>query len=278
MFPVRNLIIFLRRYFNFLLFILIEIFCVTLVLRNNSFQRSTFLNSANIISGKLYEKYNDIQYYFQLKATNDSLVAENARLRNLLPADFDRIDTAEKAFRDTGTGRKFLYLYAKVVNSNVNTSNNYITIHRGRRQHVLPNMGVISSSGVAGIVRSVSDNYAVVMSILNKQTSISAKIDSGYTGTVVWQPLKDASHGILKDISKSAGVRIGDRVFTSGYSTLFPAGIPIGSVEKVSEDPASNFYTITIRFSTNFYNLQFVYVIDDLTVDEQNKLESTEAQ
>jgi rod shape-determining protein MreC len=274
---VRNLIIFLRSYFNFLLFIFIEIGCLTIFLRNNSFQRSAFLNSSNFITARFYQKYNDIQYYFQLKSTNDSLVSENARLRNLLPSDYERPDTARLAVQDTDTGRKFLYLYAKVVNSNVNTSSNYITIHRGRKQHVFPNMGVISSSGVAGIVRSVSDNYAVVMSVLNRQTSISARVDSGYTGTVIWNPLLDAAHGILKDIPKSARIKNGDQVFTSGFSTLFPVGISIGYVDKITEDPSSNFHTVRIRFATNFYDLQYVYVIDDLAGDEQNKLESTEA-
>ncbi len=274
---MRNLIIFFRNYFNFLFFLLIEIVCFTIFLRDNSFQRSAFLNSSNAVTGKLYQKYNDIQYYFQLKSTNDSLVQENARLRNRLLSDYDRPDTGSLQVTDTGLGRKFVWLPAKVVNNSVNNANNYITLHRGRNQQVFPNMGVMSPSGVAGIVRSVSGNYAVVMSLLNKQTSISARVDSGYTGSVVWSPLLDGAHGILKDIPRSARVKTGDAVVTSGFSTLFPGGIPVGYVDRITDDPSSNFHTIRIRFATNFYNLQYVYVIRNLKGDEKNKLESTEA-
>jgi len=275
---VRNLIIFIRQYFNFLLFVALEIFCLTMVLRDNNFQHTAYLNSSEAITAWIYKKYNDVQYYFKLKDTNDSLVAQNTRLLNQLAVDFDRPDTTGRTVTDTSSGRKYQYLYARVVNNSVNSPNNYITIHRGRLQNVKPDMGVISPSGVAGIVRSVSDNYAVVMSVLNRQTSISARIDSGYTGTVAWQPLQNAVHGILKDIPKSARIKKGDPVVTSGFSTLFPPGIPIGYVEKISDKGTGIFHTITIRFATNFYNLQYVYIIGDLGGNEQKTLEATETQ
>src|SRR5690606_10234359 len=128
---VRNLIIFLRRYFNFFLFLLLEVICIVLVFRNNNFQRTAYLNSANSLSGKLYDRYNNVQYYFHLKATNDSLVSENARLHNMLRSSFDsmltndivktdtiRLFSNDTAHRAAGTAlRRYLYREAKVINN-----------------------------------------------------------------------------------------------------------------------------------------------------------------
>lgn len=287
---MRNLITFIRRYFNFFLFLALEIFCLVNVFKNNDYQHTAYLNSSNAVSGYLFNKYNFVQYYFHLKATNDSLAAENARLKNELSEDFDYPDTANQVIKDTlhiisqdtllhrrdsMIPRKYLYMEAKVVNSSVNKDMNYITIHRGRLQGIRPNMGVVSSSGVVGIVRSVSDNYAVVMSLLHKQSRLSARLRNGYTGTVIWEEGDDPKHGTLKDIPKSVAVHRGDSVFTSGFSSLFPQNLLVGFIENATSRPSSNFHTIHIRFATNFYNIQYVYIIKNLMGEEQEDLESS---
>ena len=179
---MRNLIIFLRRYFNFFLFLLLEVICIVLVFRNNDFQKTAYLNSANNVSARLYNRYNNVQYYFHLKATNDSLVNENSRLHNILRSSYDSVtlddlvktDTLRTYSTDTTRKvigietRRYLYHAAKVVNNTINNPINYITIHRGSANGLKPNMGVIGPSGVVGIVRSVSENYAVVLSLLSK--------------------------------------------------------------------------------------------------------------
>ncbi|SKA08479.1 rod shape-determining protein MreC [Chitinophaga eiseniae] len=289
---MRNLIIFFRRYFNFFLFLLLEVICIVLVFQNNNLQRSAYLNSANDISGKLYDKYNNVQYYFHLKATNDSLVAENTRLHNAVHTSFDsvvtgtglKIDTIRQYSDDTlhrviGTQiRRYKYFEAKVINNSINKPINYLTIHRGSLQGIRPNMGVISSSGVVGVVRSVSDNYAVVLSMLSKSNSvsISARLAQGKEmGSVHWDG-GNATFAQLKDIPKSAKVHKGDTVVTSGFSALFPENIPIGYVDSVMmSDKAGTSYNIRLRLATNFYNVQYVYVIENLLKDEQQRLEDS---
>lgn len=271
---MRNLIIFIRRYFNFFLFLVIEAICLIFVFRTNNYQRAAFLNSANRLSGHLYERYNGVEYYFHLKETNDSLVAENTRLRNQLLA-VNEVDTASKVITDTAGQRKFLVMPAKVVNNSVNTLINYITIERGRNQGVEPNMGVISTSGVVGIVRSVSDNYAVVLSLLNKDTRISARLSrSGNFGSVRWNG-NSPLYGTLTDIPRNVQIYKGDSVVTSGYSTIFPPNILIGYADAFKEQSSSNFHIIRIRFATNFYNLQYVYVVRNLMSEEQKQLEES---
>ena len=289
---MRNLIIFFRRYFNFFLFLLLEVICLVLVFQRNNFQRAAYLSSANDISGKLYDKYSNVQYYFHLKSTNDSLVNENVRLHNFLSSSYDSIITSNgikvdtiRRYSDDTLHRvvstqvlKYQYFAAKVINNSVNKPVNYITIHRGSAQGIRPNMGVISPSGVVGVVRSVSENYAVVLSLLSKSNSvsISARVGKGKEmGSVHWDG-DDAGYALLKDVPKSAKVYKGDTVVTSGYSALFPENIPIGYVENITiGDKASTAYTIRVKLATNFYNLQYVYVIENLLKDEQQRLEDS---
>ncbi len=239
---MRNLIIFLRRYFNFFLFLLLEVICLIFVFRTNNFQRSVYLNSANGVSGKLYTRYNDIQYYFHLKSTNDSLVAENLALRQQLATSFDerdttsqvRFDTLRKFTNDTARKllstevRKFLYRSAKVVKNSVNLPTNLITINRGAEHGIRPNMGVIGPNGVVGVVRTTSPKYATVITMLTKSTgstssfSFSSRLqNSGEIGTVYWDGY-DAGYVIMKDVPKSAKLHKGDTVVTSGFSAVFP--------------------------------------------------------
>jgi rod shape-determining protein MreC len=289
---VRNLIIFLRRYFNFFLFLLLEVICIVLVFRNNDFQKTAYLNSANSISARLYNRYNNVQYYFHLKATNDSLVNENARLHNILRTSYDSItldnmvktDTIRTYSTDTTRKvvgielRRYLYHAAKVVNNTVNAPVNYLTIHRGSANGLKPNMGVIGPSGIVGIVRSVSPNYAVVLSLLSKGRNFgfSARLShSREMGTVRWYG-GDAGYALMEDVPKSVRLIKGDTVVTSGYSALFPENIPIGYVESYSlTDKGSTAYTIRIKLATNFYNLQYVYVVDNMLQDEQKSLEDS---
>ncbi|SFD24969.1 rod shape-determining protein MreC [Chitinophaga sp. CF118] len=289
---MRNLIIFLRRYFNFFMFLLLEVICIVLVFRNNDFQKTAYLNSANNISARLYNRYNNVQYYFHLKATNDSLVNENARLHNMLRSSYDSVtldnfvkeDTIRTYSTDTTRKvvgielRRYLYHSAKVVNNTVNNPINYITIHRGSANGLKPNMGVIGPSGVVGIVRSVSENYAVVLSLLSKGRNFgfSARLShSREMGTVRWYG-GDAGYALMEDVPKSVRLVRGDTVVTSGYSALFPENIPIGYVESYSlPDKGSTAYSIRIKLATNFFNLQYVYVVDNMLKDEQKSLEDS---
>lgn len=294
---MRNLIIFLRRYFNFFLFLLLEVICFIFVFRHNNFQRTVYLNSANNLSGRLYSRYNDVTYYFHLQTTNDSLVKENTILRNELLSSFSAADTGSMVRFDTlrrfsndsarrllgVEARKFLYREAKVINNSVNREINTITIRRGSKHGIRQNMGVVSSTGIVGVVRSVSENYAVVVSLLYKSSAsstsnfgVSARLRrSGEIGTVYWDG-DNAAYAQMKDIPRSAILQKGDTIVTSGFSAFFPEDIPIGYIDtfRVS-DRSSTSYSIRLKLATNFYNLQYVYVIENLLRDEQTKLEDS---
>jgi rod shape-determining protein MreC len=159
------------------------------------------------------------------------------------------------------------------VNNSVSLQNNFITIHRGEKQGVRKDMGVISPQGIVGMVVNTSENFSVVMTMLNRQSSVSAKIKkTGEVGKVQWDG-KSPDAVTMVNIPKSVAIAKGDSVVTSGYSLSFPPGIMIGVVSEVIDDKTSNFYTLTLKPSTNFYSLEYVTVVDNLQKEEQRKLE-----
>ena len=276
---MRNIFLFVRRYINFLFFLVLQGFCLFLLFSYNRFHNAIFMNVANEVTGKIYKQYNNVEYYFQLKRTNDSLIKANERLYNKLRQDFSMPDTDNRVALDTikvdslEKYRKFLYMQSKVIGNTVNLPNNYIQLDRGALQGLKKDLGVIdANNAVVGTVIDVSNNYAVVMSLLHMQSSISAKLrKTGELGTVVWDG-KTPNIVVLKDIGKNAKVNKGDSVITSGFSDKFPYGLLIGTIDEIITDKSSNSYTLRVKTAANFNTIQFVYVINNFQKDEPAEL------
>ena len=239
------------------------------------------MNVSTELTGRINEKYNGIEYYFQLKRTNESLVKENIRLRQLLKENYEAPDSNRRLVMDTirvDSARsilKYNYLEAKVVGNTTALQFNYITIHRGFAQQVRPNMGVVGPQGIVGTVVNVSENYATVMSLLHRQYKVVVKLKNGAErGAIEWDGLSPL-FVTLKDIPKSAKVAKGDTILTSQTSSLFPANIMVGTVYDIVPDNASNFYTLKVRPATNFFNIEYVYVIDNMQFEEQKRIEDS---
>ena len=203
----------------------------------------------------------------------------NERLYNQLKIDFALPDTVNKSRIDTiridtiSQYRLFNYLQAKVVYNSVAQQNNFLELNRGSDGSVRKDVGVVDMNNhVVGVVTDVSDKYAVVMSLLNRDSHISAMLkNSKDAGTVLWDG-KDPNRLLLADIRKSAKVSKGDSVISSGYTTHFPYGLLIGTVEEVIPDKSTNNYFIKLKSAANFYSLPFVYVIDNVQKEAINKL------
>jgi len=278
---MRNIFLFIQRFFNLLLFLALEGLAIYTLSKYNKTHQAFFASVSNEVTGSISEKYNKIEYYFRLKKTNEQLAAENADLRKMLPSGFESPDTAKATImdslaKDTLGVRKYNFLVAKVVNNSVSQENNYITLHRGAKQGVKVDMGVIGPDGIVGKVILVSDNYSRVMSALNRKSRVSAMLQRGlYTGDLEWDG-KDPGYLTLNKIPKSAKVQKGDTVLTSNVSERlsFPPGIMVGAVAEISTDPSSNFLTLKIKSATNFYTLQYVYLTDNLLWEEQKALEA----
>jgi rod shape-determining protein MreC len=271
---MRNLFILLWKYNFFILFLLAESLCFYLILQNNNFQRASFINSTNKIATTVNGFVSNITEYVNLRTSNDALARENAGLRSLMP-DVFYIDSVQQRMEgDTIYKQQYTYMTAKVINNSTNRRNNYLTLNRGSEQGVKGEMGVISTQGIVGIVKDVSPHFCSVMSVLHKDSRISAKIKkNSYIGSLVWEGY-NAGHATLKDIPKHVQLEKGDTLVTSAFSAIFPEGIMIGVIEKFDSKPG-DFYLIDVKLSTDFSNLSHVYVVTNVLKEEQKKIEES---
>ena len=276
---MRNILLFIRIYFNFLFFLSLMGIALFMVFNYNRYQHTAYSEVAGEITGKISNQFNSVEYYFELKRTNDSLVKVNAALYNKLKNDYELPDTVNNSRVDSVRmdtaiiARKYLYLPAKVVGNSVGLENNYLELHRGRLQGVEKDLAVTDiNNDVVGSVVDVSDNYSVVMSLLHRQSNVSAKLKkNGVTGSIVWDGLKP-NLVTLKDIPTDVKVSIGDSVVTSGFSDKFPYGLLIGTIVEVDHEKSALVATMKVKTAANFYNLQYVYLIKNLQKQEPEQL------
>jgi rod shape-determining protein MreC len=257
---------------NRLLFLLLLVISLSLTIQSHSYHKSKIISSANFFTGGIYEKINNIDEYFGLKAQNDELAKENARLKTLL---FNQKDTTKLPQIDSIKGvNKIDILVSKVIRNPYSSLENFITINNGSTSGIKPNMGVINSAGIIGIVDNTSKNYATIISVLNVNIKINAKIKkSNHFGSLVWNG-KSTGFAQLIDVPRLAGVRKGDTIVTGAESRVFPENIGIGTIDKVYIDNETNYYTLDIKLFNDMTNLGHVYVIKNKDADEIINLEN----
>lgn len=268
-----NLLRFLLRYQVLFLFLLFETFSFVLLVNNSLFQRAKVVSYTSDMTNVLNGHITSFMQYLHLKEVNTSLADENAKLKNQLDWYLSK-DTLVKATRlDTTRGLRYSYIMGEVVNNSTSKQHNYITLNRGAVHGVRSEMGVMSSNGIVGVVLSTSKNYAVVVSMLNLNFRVSARLKrTGYFGSLSWDG-KDARYMNLSDIPQQAKIKNGDTVETSGYSTIFPEGVFIGVVESYKVQ-GGNFYQLKVNLKNDFKNLRYVHIISDFRKKEKQTLES----
>jgi rod shape-determining protein MreC len=257
---------------NRLLFLLLLVISLSLTIQSHSYHKSKVISSANFFTGGIYEKVNSIDEYFHLKSQNDELAQENARLKSLL---FNQKDTTKLPQIDTIKGvKKTDIIVSKVIRNSYSVFENYLTINNGEASGIKPNMGVINSAGIIGIVDKTSKNFATIISILNVKSQINAKIKkSNHFGSLVWNG-KSTGFVQLIDVPRLAGVRKGDTIVTGGQSIIFPENIGIGTIENVYVDDETNYYTLNIKLFNDMTNLGHVYIIKNKDTEEISNLEN----
>ncbi|MFV8346007.1 rod shape-determining protein MreC [Flavobacterium sp. ZB4P13] len=259
---------------NRLLFLLLLGISLTLTIQSHSFHRSKIISSANFLSGGVYEKVNNLNEYLNLKTQNDALALENAKLKSLL---FNRKDTTAIKKLDSIKGVKpDDIVVSKVIHNSYNVHENYLTLNSGELQGVKPDMGVINSLGIIGIIENTSPNYSTVISILNKKSQINAKIKkSNHFGSLVWDG-KSTGFVQLIDVPRLAAIRKGDTIVTGGQSVIFPENIGIGTIENIYTEKETNYYKINVRLFNDMTNLGHVYIIKRKDREEITNLEKGE--
>ncbi len=270
---MRNLIYLFVQFGGLITFVVLEILCMYLVINFNKKQNSIFVNSSNTISGLLYERADQFAEFWNMSSVSDSLAEENARLRaELRNARFVETILQDSA-RNEKTSQRYTFISADIINNSVNKHSNNITINRGYNHGVQVRAGVFDDRGIVGIVRNVGSRFSSVMSILHKESRITAAIRrNNYFGSLTWNG-SNPRMVTLSDIPKHAQLIKGDTIQTSGYSTIFPAGIMVGIIDTFWLEPGSNFYTIDVLLSNDLSKSKYVYIVNDLMREEINTIE-----
>ena len=271
---MRSLLLFIRKNNFILLFLFLELVAAALIIQNNRFHQASFINSANSMTGGLMQWQSDLTGYMGLKKENEILLEENGRLHSQSILAFTKFTNKEFIHNDPIYNQRYTYLNAEVINNSIFKRNNYLTMNKGYAQGIAPEMGVISSNGVVGMVKDVSEYFCTVLSVLHKSSRISVKIEGqDYFGSLIWDGA-DFRYGTLTEIPSHVVLEKGVLVITSGFSAIFPAGIPIGTIVDYEVLPGENAYTIAIKFTEDYSNLAHVYVVRNLLREEQVNLEN----
>jgi rod shape-determining protein MreC len=272
---MRNLLIFISKYNAFFLFIIFEVISLLILLNYNSFQKASYISSSNQATGAVYAKVSEIRGYLSLGVVNDSLAKENAALRNQLKSSF-YVDTLSKQkVTDTVYNQQYEYLPAKVINNSTNKRNNYITINRGSKDGIGKDMGVICGSGVVGIVVNTTEHFANIQSVLNENSRISAMLaDTKDIGNFRWGSDLDPHKGLLMDVSNNVKPRVGENVVTSGQSSFYPTGIPIGKISSLHTKEGGLFLNMYLDLAVDYSKLEYVDVVVNRLAKEQTQVEA----
>jgi rod shape-determining protein MreC len=271
---MRNLWIFISKYNAFFLFLIFEIASLIIYIKYNSFQKAAFINSSNEVTGSLYSRVSEFYRYLSLKDVNDSLARENAHLHNQLKSSFYSDTATKHKVTDTVYKQQYEYIVVKVINNSVNRNNNYLTINKGSNQGIAKGMGVICDKGIVGKVVYVSNHFALVQSLLHKDSQFSAMLARNKElGYVEWSDDMNPHKGLLKDVSNNALPKLGDWVVTSGYS-LFPEGIPIGKISNLHTKAGGSSLNMELTLAVDFSKLEYVNVVDNKFAKEQEGLEA----
>ncbi len=274
---MRNLLEFLARHNHWLLFVALEVVSAVLLFRYNTYQGSVWVSTANAVAGKVYEWDSAVESFFSLTRINEDLALRNFYLERQV-SQLSRLygelvgDTSAAERATLNLLSQYDVVRAKVVDNTLHQPYNLMTIDRGRLDGVKPDMGVACGSGIVGIVYLVSDHYSVVMPVLNLKSRVSCTIRRrGYVGYLAWYG-GDPTVAYVEDIPRHARFRRGDWVETSGYSSIFPAGVTVGQIMQVYNSRDGLSYRLKVRLSTDFGNLRDVLVISDKSVAERARL------
>ena len=275
---MRNLLDFLYKYHHWLVFVLLEVVSVVLLFKYNSYQNSVWFTSANAVAGKVYEMESKLTSYMAMAELNEQLTLRNIyqerqldQLRRLYAEATKDTTAAER--EELAFLSNYQLIPAKVVENSIHKAENLITIDKGRKDGVEPDMGVACGNGVVGVAYLVRDHSSVVISALNAASSrISCSIrNRGYFGYRHWYG-GDPSVAYVEDVPRHAKFNLGEWMVTSGFSSIFPSGVQVGKIEQVYNSSDGLSYKLKVRLSTDFGNLRDVVVISDKSIAERAAL------
>ena len=278
---MKRLFNFIFRFRGFFTFLILEILCSYLIVKNNNYQSAAFFSSANFIAANISQTSNNISEYFSLKSYNRELAEENAELKRkleevralpisdqqleLIVIPQDSLDTLYVPYD---------FITAKVINNSTSWRNNSLTLNRGRRDGVNSGMGVVGGNGLVGKVKYVTNRFSVVTSLLHGGFTVSSRIANKVeVCTTEWDGM-DPKFVSVKYVPRYHQIEVGDTVMTSGYNSIFPANYIIGIISEVDLRDDANFYDLKAEIINDFTTLSYVHVIINHNKEEKDSLEN----
>lgn len=276
---MRNLLNFFIRYGAWFLFVFYAAISCFLLFQRNPFQHHVYLTSANAVVSGVYDVAANVTGYINLRDINADLQRRTADLESEVIALREhnralRQQLLQDSLRTTDSLGRFRFILATVVNNSVVNPYNYITVNKGRLDSIQPEMGVMDQNGVVGVVNTVSDHHARIISLLNPNFRLSCKLRGNDAfGSLVWDG-KSPYEAILEELPKQVRFRKGDTIITSGYSAVFPEGIPVGTIIGSTRGEDDNFNTLRIKLLTDFSTLSTVKVISNRDIADIRQAET----
>ncbi|MEQ9466955.1 MAG: rod shape-determining protein MreC [Ekhidna sp.] len=264
---MQRLLDFLYQQREIAVFIGLEILSAWLLINFNNRYNASFLNSSNEAAASLTQTSNNVSDYFQLTEINQQLMLENSQLQE----ELRMLRTEKYSFLDTVD--QYQVIGARVINNTFDRSTNFVTISAGRKDSVEVGMGVISSFGVVGQVKSVTNNFATIYSLLHPKLLISSKVKRTETKCTVQWDQESYDRASLKYIPRHIKLKAGDSIVTSGYNSVFPENVLVGIVDELNLEDHMTFYEAKVKLATDFTSLYQVFVIKDLYKPEKDSLE-----
>lgn len=272
---MKDLLGFLVRYSFGILFLIYIIISGALLISSSPYQRHLWMSSSGAVASVVYDGAHNITSYFYLREVNEDLEQRNGELESELAAmRYKMREMSEALYADTmiieELFKPFDFIVASVTNNSIALPHNYLTLNKGLLDGVLPEMGVLDANGVVGVVNKVTDHHAQVISMLNPDFRLSCKVKGrDFFGSMVWDG-KEVDEAVLEELPRHAVFNVGDTVVTSGYSSVFPEGIPVGKVIETLHDGDDNFYRLKIKLFTDFTRLSTVRVAVSHDTDSLN--------
>ena len=250
-----------------------------LIVRFNNYQSAAFFTSAGSVAGSVYSTFMDANRYFHLKTENDGLLAQNAALTSELSElkeQLTELQGREALKNDSlvhSISSGYRFLTANIINNSLNSVNNFITLNKGSNDGVRPEMGVFNSDGIVGVVYLTSKSRSIVIPLLNSKSSVSCRVKGSDSFCSLSWDGGDTRYSNLIDLPRYAQFETGDTVVTSGFSSIFPGDLPVGTVEKIEDSADGMFYTVRVKLFVDFSRLTSVFIVGNDGYEEQSNLE-----
>ena len=265
-----------RRTYGFL-FVFLEVISFYFIYQGTNYSSSVLLNYSNEIAGKWYEQKSKIYQYFYLKSENEKLAQLNASLLNKSYFAYKIISNKEYLHKDTSIHQEYLFINAHVINSTFSNQKNYITLDIGKNKGLQRDMAVITNNGIVGVVKDVSEHYSTVITLLHKDFLVNCMLKDGSCGPLSWDG-RSREYMQMNDVPLHAKIKVGDTVYTSHFSHIFPMLIPVGKVENFERKQKNPFYTVQVKIFTDFSSIHHVYVVKHIYKAELDYLQKISYQ